>query len=146
MKAQTALIVLLAGLLSACSGASPPAAPPPTSAPAAAPAAAQQPSVARASAPVESKPTAPAAASAGGDPREALGKVFQGWGNVKSFRARMTTSGLPSGTQERDMDVVLPDRVHMTSSRMEAILVDQNMYIKLPSGGWQKIAQNLDID
>jgi hypothetical protein len=162
MKAHLGILVLAAALMSGCAGSPPPsptapaeaskptAAPAPTSAPAApaAPAApVASPSAAKpvqAASPEAAKPAAPAPASA--DPRDALSKVFTSWGNTKSFRVKMTTTGAATGMSEMNYEVVLPDRLHMKSELAEAIMADGSFYIKLPTGGWQKIPQAPDFD
>lgn len=92
--------------------------------------------------PAEARPSAGSA-----NPKDDLSTAFANWGSVKTFRAKMTTTGLPdaAGPQERTIDVVLPDRLHMKDPRTEMIKVGGDMWIKLPTG-WQKFAQNVDFD
>ena len=150
-------VVALSCLVASCSSSAP--APTATSSKAAEPAAtapaavSAAPTVAAPSKPEAAKPEAAKAEPAKTDkpagsanPRDDLAKAFRGWGSVKSFRARITTTGLPGGqSQETTIEVQMPDRFHSTTPRAEMIKVGGDIYFKLPTG-WQKIAQNVDID
>jgi hypothetical protein len=94
-------------------------------------------------APESARPTGPLPS---GEPKELLSKSYAAMGTVKSFRARMLTTGLAGGAErELKIDVVMPDRFHMTGERTEMILVGSTAWMKLGSQ-WQKIASGLDID
>ncbi|MFN8526118.1 MAG: hypothetical protein U0821_23700 [Chloroflexota bacterium] len=86
------------------------------------------------------------AANPAANPREELTSAFRGWGTTKSFRAKITTTGIPGIEQsEMKIEVAMPDRFHSDNGRMEMIKVGQDLFVKLPTG-WQKISQNMDID
>lgn len=57
----------------------------------------------------------------------------------------MTTTGLPTGTQETNLEVVLPDRFRMTSKQMELIMIGKTVYVKV-GNQWQKVAMPKGID
>jgi outer membrane lipoprotein-sorting protein len=71
---------------------------------------------------------------------DVLANAFRGLAGVKTFRAKLVMSGLPKvGTQEMNLDVVLPDRFHVTSQQLEMILVGKTVYMKV-ANKWQKVA------
>jgi len=106
-------------------------------------------------APVSGAPTAvpfsaattAAPPSGGGNPLEALTKAFTSWGSVKSFRARMSVSGAPAAAQTMTMEMVMPDRIHMTSAQFEMILIGNASYVKI-GNTWQKMTlpQSVDVN
>ncbi len=79
------------------------------------------------------------------NPLSSLQNIFKGWSSVKSFRAKMTTTGLPTGTQEMTLEVVMPDRFHVTMPQLEAILIAKTVYLKIGTT-WQKVALPQGID
>ncbi len=79
-------------------------------------------------------------------PLDVLTKAFRGLSGVKTYRAKVVTTGLPKGaTQESTFEVVLPDRFHLTSAGMEVILIGKTAYVKLGTK-WQKAALPKGID
>ena len=78
------------------------------------------------------------------NPAQGLLTAFKGFSSVKAFRAKTSTTGLPGGTQESNLEIVLPDRFHMTTSKLEMILIGKTMYIKTGTK-WQKLTQNIDL-
>src|SRR5512138_58147 len=86
----------------------------------------------------------PTAVPTPANPVPGLLTAFKGLGGVKTFRAKISTTGLPGGTQDSDLEVVLPDRFHMTTSKLEMILIGKTMYIKT-GAKWQKLSQNIDL-
>lgn len=81
------------------------------------------------------------------NPLEALTKMFRSWSSVKTFRAKMavtTSAGVPA-LQEMILEVVMPDRFHMTSKAIEAIKIGPTVYMKL-GPAWQKVTLNQNID
>ena len=64
---------------------------------------------------------------------------------VHSFRASLTTTGTRSESMIAKMDVVLPDRFHIVSSKYELISVGTDTYLKLPDQEWRKSSSSLDI-
>jgi hypothetical protein len=163
VKRRLIALFLAGAIASGCSTApaaapsAAPDAPAPTSAPAAPAAkpaestkAADTGKIAEAPKPAEvAKPTEPArpAAAAPADPKTALTQAFRGWGGTKSFRAKINTTGLQGGDSEMKMDVVMPDRIHMTRTGggMEMIMVGDSAWMKLPNG-WQKFGSGFDVD
>ncbi|MBI4790977.1 MAG: hypothetical protein HY782_28440 [Chloroflexi bacterium] len=89
--------------------------------------------------------TAPAVLPTAGNAVDALSKVFKSWTSVKSFRAKMTIIGQPTGTTEMNLEVVTPDRFHMTSKQMEIVLIGNTVYLKL-GNTWQKVPLPQGID
>ena len=89
--------------------------------------------------------TAPAVLPTAGSAVDALTKIFKGWASVKSFRAKMTLTGPPTGTTEMNLQVVTPDRFHLTSQQMEIILIGTTVYLKL-GNTWQKVPLPQGID
>ncbi len=90
-------------------------------------------------------PTATAAPTSV-NPLDALTAMFRGWSNVKTFRAKATVTPAKGAAQEMTMEVVVPDRFHLTSKTFEAIKIGSTMYMKI-GASWQKITlgQNLDF-
>ena len=90
-----------------------------------------------------STPTTAAQPSTGGNPLDALTKSFTNWGSVKSFRARMSTTGTP----EMTLEMVSPDRIHMSGSQFEMILIGNTSYVKI-GNTWQKmnLPQSVDVN
>ncbi|PYP84698.1 MAG: hypothetical protein DMF61_18930 [Blastocatellia bacterium AA13] len=78
------------------------------------------------------------------NPLDLFTNAISGWENVKSFRAHMTSTGLPTGSTETRMEAVMPDRFHITTDRSEMVLIGQTTYLKLPTGEWRKITTGLD--
>ena len=81
------------------------------------------------------------------NPLDALTKMFSGWASVKTFRAKMTTTtatGTPA-PQEFTLEVVTPDRFHMTSKSIEAIKIGAVFYMKI-GNAWQKVALPQSVD
>lgn len=96
-------------------------------------------------------PTAAATATSTAVPTPAnasdsLSKLFKGWATIKSFRATSTTTGLPTGTQVTNIEVVMPDRFHLTTKDVEMYLIGKNFYMKV-ANKWQKLAlpQGFDL-
>jgi hypothetical protein len=71
--------------------------------------------------------------------------VFRGFAGVKSFRAKMTTTGGTTANQDMNLEVVMPDRFHMTSKQFEAYLIASTFYMKV-GNQWQKIAMPKTLD
>lgn len=168
MNARRLLLVLALPLAVACSSAapaSPKTAAPPTAASQATSAPAQPvaaPTSAPASKPAEPatpKPAPgaaakPASAAPAGNPLDLVMKSYQEMAKLKSYRADMTTTGLPtgtgtgssSGTSKMKMEVVLPDRIHAVGDSMEMLMAGGSVWMKDPDGSWQKFAMGLDFD
>jgi len=70
-----------------------------------------------------------------GDPRGVLEGAVAKLGEVKSIRTRMKTS-LPSGEREVLIESVKPDRMRVTSSDVEFIMIGRKFYLKT-DGKWQ---------
>lgn len=94
--------------------------------------------------PTPAPTSTPTAVPTPANPVQGLLTAFKGLGGVKSFRAKISTTGLPGGTQDSDLEMVLPDRFHMTTSKLEMILIGKTMYIKTGTK-WQKLTQNIDL-
>ncbi len=147
MKRVTLLIVLVAILTATACGGIPglsaPATPtltatpvPPTSTPTMVPTATL--------APTSTATAAPTATLA--SPADVLAKAFKGMAGVKTFRATMTSTGVPTvGTTESTIEVVLPDRFHMISKQMEFILIGKTFYMKT-GAKWAKVTMPKGID
>lgn len=97
-------------------------------------------------------PTAPRPAAtqppSGGNPADALLKSVTSWGSVKTFRVRMALSGgVPAAAQNMTMEMVMPDRIHMTSAQFEMILIGNTSYVKI-GPTWQKMSlpQSVDVN
>ncbi len=71
-------------------------------------------------------------------------KAISGWDQVKSFRAKMTRTGLSAGNAETSMEAMLPDKFHITTGQSEMIIIGPTTYLKLPNGDWRKITTGLD--
>lgn len=84
-----------------------------------------------------------AAQPSGGSGLDALTKAFQGWGNVKSFRARISTGAAP----EMTMEIITPDKIHMTGTGFEMIMIGNTSYVKA-GPTWQKmnLPQSIDVN
>lgn len=138
MKRVTVLgfLLLLALAASGCSALS--SAPPtPTPLPAATATVAATPTAA---------PTATAtAAPTNANPLDALAQIFRGWAGVKTFRAKIIVTPTKGAATETDLDVVMPDRFHVKSKQLEAIVIGTTYYVKIGSQ-WQKIALPKGID
>lgn len=87
------------------------------------------------------------------NPGLALSNAFRAWGAVKSLRAKMTTTGGTTGTQEMTMEMVMPNKFHMTSrdaagKELEMYLIGTTFYMKVGTK-WQKMTMpagmNLDF-
>ncbi len=72
------------------------------------------------------------------NPGAALTNIFKAWGNVKSLRAKMTSTGAPTGTQEMTMEVVMPDKYHLTGKDLDMYLIGKAFYMKV-ANKWQKM-------
>ncbi len=72
------------------------------------------------------------------NPGASLTNIFKTWGAVKSLRAKMTTTGGTTGTQEMTMEVVMPDKFHMVGKDIEMYLIGKNFYMKVGTK-WQKM-------
>ena len=79
-----------------------------------------------------------------GNPPDLFTNAISGWEKVKSFRAKMTVTGLATGTAETRMEAVMPDKFHITTDRSEMIMIGQTTYLKLPNGEWRMITTELD--
>ena len=136
------LLLLVALAASACS-ATPTQAPPPTSVPAASATAAAT----RTAAPtVTAAPTAtPTSAATTANPLDALTQIFHGWANVKTFHAKIVVTPKTGASTETDLDVVMPDRFHVKTPQLEAIVIGSTYYVKV-ANQWQKIALPQGID
>jgi len=95
---------------------------------------------------VPSNQNAPAAnAGSGGGvskaetPIDVLSKAVSAQLEVKSFRARMTTSVDGGKESTRIVECVSPDRFHITGDQDEMILAGGNVYMKTPSGEWTRL-------
>ncbi len=81
------------------------------------------------------------------NPAKDLLDIFKGWSSAKSFRAKMTTTGGAAGAQDMTLEVVMPDRFHVTMAQtMEAIIIGKDIYLRL-GDRWQKTVtpQGLDL-
>jgi hypothetical protein len=56
----------------------------------------------------------------------------------------MVTTGTAAGAVEMNMDVVMPDKFHMTTTAMEIIVIGKTFYMKV-ANKWQKVA-TLGVD
>ncbi len=144
--AALGLLLLIALAASACSAtpAAAPQPPPPTAAPAA-PATVAATSTAAptvAPSPAATKAAAPTAAA---NPLDALTRIFRGWAGVKTFRAKIVVTPKTGASTETDLEVVMPDRFHVKTPQLEAIVIGQTYYVKLVNQ-WQKIALPQGID
>lgn len=114
--------------------------PPPTSAPN---------SGASTSSALPATATTAAQAPSSGNTGDTLLKAFTSWGSVKSFRAKMTVSGSPAAAQTMTMEMVMPDRMHMTSAQFEMIVIANTTYLKI-GNQWQKMtlpqSQSFDVN
>jgi hypothetical protein len=90
-------------------------------------------------------PTVPRPTPTSANPLDALKSVFRGFAGVKSFRAKMTTTGGTTANQDMNLEVVMPDRFHMTSKEFEAYLIASTFYMKV-GNQWQKIAMPKTLD
>lgn len=88
-------------------------------------------------------PTATSAPSI--NPLDALTKAYRAWAGVKSFRSKMTTTGVTTGTQEMTLEVVMPDRFHMVGKQFEAIIIGATFYMKVGTQ-WQKTTLPKGLD
>ena len=60
-----------------------------------------------------------------GNPLDLFTNAISGWEKVRSFRAKMTVTGLATGTAETRMEAVMPDKFHITTDRSEMIMIGQ---------------------
>lgn len=136
-------------LVTGC-GAVPLLAPPPTAT--SVPTATSIPTVAPTATPVPPTATPTKAATATptnpptpANPSASLKDIFKGWGTVKSFRANSVTTGLPTGSVQMTMEVVTPDKFHVTTSGIEIIMIGKVIYMKT-AGKWLKVGtSSIDI-
>ena len=139
MKQATVVGLLLVALAaSACSALQ---SAPPTPTPLPTPAATATLAATPTTAPTATKTPAPTTAN----PLDALTRIFRGWAGVKTFRAKIMVKPNTGATTETDLDVVMPDRFHVKTKQLEAIVIGTTYYVKLGSQ-WQKIALPKGID
>ena len=79
-----------------------------------------------------------------GNPLDLFTNAISGWEKVKSFRAKMTVTGLVTGATETTMEAVMPDKFHITTSRSEMIIIGKTTYLKPSAGAWRKVTIELD--
>jgi hypothetical protein len=84
------------------------------------------------------------------NPGASLSSIFKAWGNVKTFRAKTTTTGGTAGTQEMTIEVVMPNKFHMTSKdaagkELEMYLIGTAFYMKVGTK-WQKVTTGTNLD
>ncbi len=125
-------LVLVMILVSACSIVSTPTPVPPTPRPL--PTATPPPTATATPIPTATPTPFPTPAN----PGASLASIFKTWGNVKSLRAKMTSTGQPTGTQEMTMEVVMPDKFHMTGKDLDMYLIGKVFYMKI-ANKWQKM-------
>jgi hypothetical protein len=90
-------------------------------------------------------PTVPPPTPTSANPLDALKGVFHNFAGVKSFRAKMTTSGGTTANQEMTLESVMPDRFHIVSKQFEAYLIAATFYMKA-GNQWQKMALPKSFD
>ncbi len=78
-------------------------------------------------------------------PLDALSRAFRSFAGAKSFRAKITTTSGSTGGQDIQLDVVMPDRFHMTSKQVEAIIIGPTFYLKTGTQ-WLKTAAPKGLD
>ena len=140
------LVALASSILVTGCGSVPFLSPPPTatsvptatSIPTIAPTATPAPPTATATKAATATPTNPPTPA---NPSASLGQIFKAWGTVKSFKANMVSTGLPTGSVQMTMEVLTPDKFHVTTSGLEMIMIGKTIYMKI-GGKWQKVASS----
>jgi hypothetical protein len=87
------------------------------------------------------------------NPGLSLSNAFRAWGAVKSLRAKMTSTGGTGGTQDMTLELVMPNKFHITGKDasgkdFEMYLIGTTFYMKVGTK-WQKMTMpagmNLDF-
>ncbi len=89
-------------------------------------------------------PTATAtAAPTPSNPGLSLSNAYKAWGAVKSMRAKMTSTDAKTGTQLTTLELVMPNKFHITNKdaagkEVEMYLIGTAFYMKIGTK-WQKM-------
>jgi outer membrane lipoprotein-sorting protein len=94
---------------------------------------------------VAPSPTVPLPTPTLANPLDAIKGAFRGFGGAKSFRAKMTSTSGAAANQEMILEVVMPNRFHMTSNQFEAYMIASTFFMKV-GNQWQKIAMPKAFD
>lgn len=84
-----------------------------------------------------------ASTAGGGSSLDVLKESYRKMQSLRSFRARLTTTGGPDEEFQSTLEVVLPDRFRMLSEQMEMVVVGSNAYMKM-GGQWRTVATELE--
>ena len=90
-------------------------------------------------------PTVPPPTPTSANPLDALKGAFRGFGGVKSFRAKVTTTGGTTANSDTTLEVMMPDRFHIVGKQFEAYLIATTYYMKV-GNQWQKLALSKAVD
>jgi outer membrane lipoprotein-sorting protein len=132
-------LLLFAALATSACGATPTAAPTPAPPPTVAATRTAAPTVT--AAPTATQTSAPTTTN----PLDALTRIFHDWASVKTFHAKIVVTPKTGASTETDLDVVMPDRFHVKTPQLEAIVIGPTYYVKV-ANQWQKIALPQGID
>jgi hypothetical protein len=73
------------------------------------------------------------------DPKADLMATVDAMGKTGKFRTTSTITGEDGKVFKTSAEVVWPDRYHITTDQMEAIIIPGKSYMKQPGGAWQML-------
>ncbi|MCL4488487.1 MAG: hypothetical protein M1570_10215 [Chloroflexi bacterium] len=81
-----------------------------------------------------------------GSPSDVVSNAFKAMAGVKSFRVKMTSTGIPGViNKEMTIEVVMPDRFHLTGPNTDIVLIGKTVYMKVGTK-WSKVASMKGFD